>query len=144
MSGQEWDLAEIGLRRLGSQDIAAFWLRYATFCGSKPLRGSLWSRWREVSDDTIISLYLTNHSVGLFVRGQRGEKHETTLRRLESFEPALGLELGSALRGEYRCCYLASYPSTTLDPAAWPDAFAWLDETERRYLATLRIVLSGR
>ena len=143
MIRNEWDLPDIGLRRLGAQDIAAFWRGYSALCAPGLKHGSLWSRWREVSDDTIISLYLTNRSVGMFVRGQRGERYATTAQRLSAHEPQLGAALGSSLRGEYGLCYLVSRPTATTDLAQWSQAFDWLDETEGRYIATLQRVLTN-
>jgi hypothetical protein len=140
----EWDLPEIGLRRLGGQDIQLFWKRFAVAHGEGLSHGSLYSRWRVVSDDTVISLYLTNHSVGLFVRGQRGEPYSATARRLAGYEPELGAALGVALRGEYPLCYLTSHRIATTDTKAWPSAFDWLLAAEQRYEAVLLSILSER
>jgi hypothetical protein len=138
----EWDLPEIGLRRLGAQDIQAFWKRYAALHGSGLSHGSLYSRWREVSDDVVISLYLTNRSVGLFVRGQRGERWVTTANRLSLYEPDLGIALNASLRGYEGCCYLTNLPLPITDPKSWPQAFDWLLAAERRYEAVLRSTLA--
>jgi hypothetical protein len=137
----EWDLPEIGLRRLGGQDIKLFWKRFAAVHGEGLSHGSLYSRWRIVNDDTVISLYLTNHSVGLFVRGQRGEPYSATLRRFTDYEPELGAALGVGLRGEYPLCYLTNQRIATTDTRTWPAAFGWLLAAERRYEAVLLDVL---
>jgi hypothetical protein len=142
--GHEWDLPEIGLRRLGGQDIKQFWKHFADEHGEGLSHGSLYSRWRVVSDDTVISLYLTNHSVGLFVRGQRGEPYSATARRLAGYEPKLGAALGVALRGEYPLCYLTNHRIATTDTKAWPTAFDWLLAAEQRYEAVLLSILSER
>lgn len=138
---QEWDLPEIGLRRLSGRDIAAFWTGYARIAAPGLVHGSLYSRWRPVSEDCIISLYITNRSVGLFVRGERGERWATTAVRLEAYEPRLGKALGASLRGYPGCCYLGNHRIPTLDTGRWPEAYAWLDAAESRYAATLRKVL---
>ena len=70
-----------------------------------------------MADDLVISLYLTNRSVGLFVRGQRGESWATTVNRLSAYEPDLGLALGASLRGYEGCCYLSNLPLPVTDPA---------------------------
>lgn len=139
----EWDLPEIGLRRLGAQDIQLFWKRFAVAHGDGLSHGSLYSRWRVVSHDTVISLYLTNQSVGLFVRGQRGEPYSATVRRFTAYEPDLGVALGVALRGEYPLCYLTNCRTVTTDTKAWPAAFDWLLAAERRYEAVLRETFAG-
>lgn len=86
----------------------------------------------------MISLYITNRSVGMFVRGRRGETHATTLRRLSAFDPALGEALGSPLRHPFACCHLVDHRIATIDPATWSQAFGWLSERENAYAATLR------
>jgi hypothetical protein len=139
----EWDLPEIGLRRLGAQDIQLFWKRFAALHGDGLSHGSLYSRWRVVSDDTVISLYLTNHSVGLFVRGQRGEPYSATLRRFMAYEPELGAALGVSLPGDYPLCYLTDHRTAMTDTKTWPAACDWLLAAERRYEAVLRSALAG-
>ncbi|MGB3501008.1 MAG: hypothetical protein WBA44_05235 [Mesorhizobium sp.] len=133
----EWDLPEIGLRRLGAQDIQLFWKRYAAVHGPGLSHGSLYSRWREVGESIVISLYLTKNSVGLFVRGRRGESFVTTARRLSAYEPELGTALGASLHGEYPLCYLTGRSTVTTDTRAWPAAFDWMLAAERRYEAVL-------
>ena len=142
----EWDIANRGLRSLSSPEIKRFWDGYVDF--RKPVsidHGSLWSRWRRVSDDLVISLYLTNRSVGLFVRGERGERYPATVARLSAYEPALGEALDASLRGYEGCCYLSSFPLPVTDPATWPRGYAWLEEQEERYRRVLSdVVLSGK
>lgn len=134
----EWDIAHGGLRSLSSREIKAFWDGYLTRRNDPRIRhGSLYSRWRHVSDDLVISLYLTNRSVGLFVRGQRGEGHATTASRLSIFEPGLGLALGASLNGEYDLCYLTRHPVGMIDPANWPEAWEWLERQEELYSSVL-------
>jgi hypothetical protein len=141
----EWDIARGGLRSVSSTEIKAFWNGYIV--RRKDVRiehGSLYSRWRRVSDDLVLSLYLTNRSVGLFVRGQRGERYATTVNRLSAYEPHLGLALGASLRGYEGCCYLSNLPLPVTDPASWPQGYAWLEERERHYHRVLsEAVLRG-
>jgi hypothetical protein len=141
----EWDIARGGLRSVSSTEIKAFWNGY--IARRKDVRiehGSLYSRWRRVSDDLVISLYLTNRSVGLFVRGQRGERYATTANWLSAYEPDLGLALGASLRGYEGCCYLSNLPLPVTDPASWPQGYAWLEERERHYHRVLsEAVLRG-
>ena len=72
-------------------------------------------------------------SVGLFVRGQRGERYAATANRLSAYEPDLGLALDASLRGYEGCCYLSNLPLPVTDPASWPQGYAWLEERERHY-----------
>lgn len=134
----EWDISHRGLRSLSSPEIKRFWDGYVAF--RKPVEivhGSLWSRWRRVADDLVISLYLTNRSVGLFVRGQRGEGYRTTLTRLSGFEPELGIALGASLGGYEGCCYLTNFPLPVTDLEYWPRGHEWLEEREEHYFAVL-------
>ena len=130
----EWDIPHRGLRSLSSPEIKRFWEGYIAF--RKPVEivhGSLWSRWRRVADDLVLSLYLTNRSVGLFVRGERGEGWATTVNRLASYEPRLGKALDASLRGYEGCCYLSNFPLPVTDPASWPRGYEWLEEREEHY-----------
>lgn len=136
----EWDIARRGLRSISSPEIKTFWDGYIAHRRPVPIEhGSLYSRWRRVSDDLVISLYLTNRSVGLFVRGQRGERYRTTLNRLSGHEPQLGEALGASLRGYEGCCYLRNLPLPVTDPGCWPRAYVWLGGQEEFY----HRVLSG-
>jgi hypothetical protein len=64
----EWDIERSGLRSISSPEIKRFWDGYVARRKDGSIdHGSLYSRWRRVSDDLVISLYLTNRSVGLFV-----------------------------------------------------------------------------
>jgi hypothetical protein len=130
----EWDIARGGLRSISAPEIQAFWKGYIARRKEAPIEhGSLYSRWRRVADDLVISLYLTNRSVGLFVRGQRGERYPTTVVRLSAFEPGLGIALGASLRGYPGCCYLTNFPLPVTDPASWLRGYGWLEEQEERY-----------
>jgi hypothetical protein len=134
----EWDIARGGLRSISSREIKSFWDGYIARRRPVPIEhGSLYSRWRQVSDDLVISLYLTNRSVGLFVRGPRGERYRTTLQRLLAEEPQLGESLGASLDGYPGCCYLTNHPLAMTDPASWPEAFTWLQRQEEFYYRTL-------
>lgn len=139
----EWDIARAGLRSISSPEIKRFWNGYIARRRGAPIyHGSLYSRWRRVKDDLVISLYLTNRSVGLFVRGERGESYATTLNRLSAYEPGLGLALGASLRGYEGCCYLSNFPLPVTDPASWPHGYEWLEEQEEHYHRSLSEVVN--
>lgn len=129
----EWDIARTGLRSISAAEIKVFWAGYVRRRGNVIEHGSLYSRWRQAAGDLVISLYLTNRSVGLFVRGQRGERFATTASRLSAYEPELGEALGASLRGYEGCCYLTNMPWPVTDPASWPQAHEWLERAEIRY-----------
>lgn len=140
----KWDIERSNLRSLSSPEIGRFWEGYVAF--RKPVlieRGSLWSRWRSVSGDLVISIYLTNRSVGLFVRGQRGERYPTTVARLSTYEPGLGKALGASLRGYEGCCYLSNLPMQVTDTTCWPQAYERLAGREEHYYSVLGKVAAG-
>jgi hypothetical protein len=140
----EWDIARGSLRSISSPEIKTFWNGYiARRKDARIEHGSLYSRWRRVSDDLVLSLYLTNRSVGLFVRGQRGEGYATTVNRLSAYEPDLGLALGASLRGYIGCCYLSNLPLPVTDPASWPRGYEWLEEQEELFHRVLVETVSG-
>ncbi len=108
------------------------------------MHGSLYSRWRILADDLVLSLYVANRSVGLFVRGQRGESFATTANRLSAYEPQLGLALGAGLRDFPGCCYLGRLPLAVTDPGNWPSGYEWLEREEERYCRVLNeMVVDG-
>jgi hypothetical protein len=130
----EWDIERTGLRSISAPEIKAFWNGYVARRPAGLIEhGSLYSRWRRVADDLVISLYITNRSVGLFVRGQRGERWATTVNRLSAYEPQLGEALGASLRGYEGCCYLSNFPLPVTDPASWPRGYGWLEKREAFY-----------
>jgi hypothetical protein len=141
----EWDIARSNLRSISSPEIKQFWDGYIAYRKDAPIdHGSLYSRWRRVADDLVLSLYLTNRSVGLFVRGERGERWATTVNRLAAYEPQLGKALGASLRGYEGCCYLSNLPLPVTDPASWPQGYTWLEEQEESYHRVLSAAVSGK
>jgi hypothetical protein len=138
----EWDIERNGLRSISVAEIKTFWNGYIARRKDALIEhGSLYSRWRRVSDDLVISLYLTNRSVGLFVRGPRGERYATTVNRLSAYEPDLGEALGGSLHGYEGCCYLSNLPLPVTDPASWRQAYAGLEEREQHYHRVLSEVV---
>lgn len=141
----EWDIEHRGLRSISSPEIKRFWDGYIAYRKDAPIEhGSLYSRWRRVADDLVISLYLTNRSVGLFVRGQRGERYQTTVARLSAYEPDLGNALAASLAGYPGCCYLTNFPLPVTDPASWSEGYTWLEEREEHYYRVLSDAVNSR
>jgi hypothetical protein len=103
--------------------------------------GNTFSRWRDVpGTELILAYYITNHSVGVFVRGQRGIPCRDTAAHLPRFslETALGIPLGNP-----------DFPfglPYRFDPAqrlAWPKSHEWLNATGDRYVAALAGIVGG-
>jgi hypothetical protein len=103
--------------------------------------GNTFSRWRDVpGTELVLAYYITNHSVGLFVRGQRGTPVRDTAATLPlySLELALGVPVGNP-----------DFPLVSMyrfDPAAraaWPKSQLWLHEAGERYVAALAEIVGG-
>ena len=142
----EWDLPEIGLRKQSAGDRDRYWSRYtAARPDVRYLRGNTFSRWRAVpATELFISLYITNHSTGAFVRGPRGEPYATTLARLgrntvDDIAAALDVDRDNG-RG---FPLVRAHRFTATDSAAWPAAQDWLRRTEDDYLAVLVRLAAG-
>jgi hypothetical protein len=134
----------IGLRKLSSADFSAFWDQYAAVRpGLRLARGNRYSRWRAVAGtDIFIALYLTNRSVGLFVRGERGLSLKGASRKLDLYEPRLSGALG-VLSESQGCPYLSRLALATTDTATWPRGHQWLLEREAFYHAVLARIVGG-
>jgi len=134
---EEWDLPSIGLRKLSALERRRFWDIYQASRKEVVYRwGNTYSRWREIGGARLnISLYITNHSVGLFVRGERGASLRST-RMLLSPRTA-ELEVALAARLEDEAPLLRSLRLATTDPTTWKQAYQWLAEREEDYFAAL-------
>jgi hypothetical protein len=134
---EEWDLPSIGLRKLSALDRKRFWTIYQAIRPHVVYRwGNTFSRWRAVDGAPLnISLYITNHSVGLFVRGDRGASLRST--RLFLAARAAELERKLAARLDDEAPLLRSLRLATTDPTTWAKAHEWLAEQEDHYLRAL-------
>jgi hypothetical protein len=135
--GHEWDLPSIGLRNLSAKERLQFWDLYQAARPETRYRwGNTYSRWSAVPGTNLnLSLYITNHSVGLFVRGERGASLTSTRVLLQPRAPALQAELGARLDAE--APLLTSLALATTDPANWARAHRWLAEHETIYMGAL-------
>lgn len=133
----EWNLPEIGLRRLSALDMRRFWDGFiAIRPGIRYGWGNVYSRWRAVPGTELnLSLYITNHSIGLFVRGQRGTPLSATRAGLQPRARELERALGAEVHAE--APLLRNMPLATTDPSSWSRGYEWLRESEAEYLAVL-------
>jgi hypothetical protein len=119
-----------------------FWESFAARYPALRLRwGNTFSRWRDVAGtELVVAHYITDHSVGIFVRGQRGMPVPETAARLYAF--SLGLALGAEL-GDPRCPFLRQLRADTLDPETWPECHDWLFAAGDAYAVTLTEIVGG-
>jgi hypothetical protein len=132
----------VGLRNLSAAECDEFWRHYAALRpGLRLQRGNHYSRWRPVAGtDIFIALYLTNRSVGMFVRGERGLSLEGAARMLSMHEPRLSRAL-NAPPFDQGCPYLTRLPLDTRDRQRWAQGHEWLIKKEEFYHRVLaRIV----
>lgn len=137
MRVEEWDLPTIGLRNLSFGDRKTFWKAYqAARPDVRYAWGNTFSRWRVVPGTVFnLSLYITNHSVGLFVRGERGVPLSATRIALAPRKKELEGALDARVDDE--APLLRSLAIATRDPATWARAQEWLARSETDYLAKL-------
>ena len=103
--------------------------------------GNTFARWRDVpGTELVVSHYITNHSVGVFVRGQRGVPCIETAAQL----PAFSLEIAlAAPLGRPDFPFVTALPLDTLDEARWAPSYDWLFAVGERYVAALAEVVGG-
>lgn len=133
-----------GLRKLSVRDCEEFWSQYVSRRpGLRLLRGNHYSRWRPVAGaDLFIAVYLTNHSVGLFIRGERGLSLKGASRKLAAWEPELVRSLGVPPVA-HGCPFLSRLPLPMTDRTVWPAGQDWLVEREEFYHRVLARIVGG-
>lgn len=103
--------------------------------------GNTFSRWRDVpGTELVLAYYITNHSVGVFVRGQRGIPCKDTAATLPlySLETALEVPVGNP-----DFPFVSAY---RFDPAirlGWPKSQDWLHAEGERYVAVFAEIVGG-
>jgi hypothetical protein len=103
--------------------------------------GNTFSRWRSVpGTELVLAYYITNHSVGVFVRGERGIPCRDTAAGLPVFslETGLGVPLGNA-----DFPFVSAYRFDPFHQRAWPKSHDWLQATGAHYVATLAAIVGG-
>lgn len=128
---------EASLRGLSTRDRSVFWEGFvATRPGVDYAKGNNFSRWRAVPGTGLnIALYITNRSVGLFVRGPRGVPLSATRVDLRARTAELESALGARLDDEAPLLRNFRLPAT--DTSCWPMAYDWLRDNEAEYMAVL-------
>ncbi|WP_342363679.1 hypothetical protein [Terrarubrum flagellatum] len=133
----EWDLPRIGLRGLSARDRQLFWQGFEKGRRGAPyVKGNGFSRWRPVAGTELnIALYITNRSVGLFVRGLRGVPLSATRVLLGPRKAELETRLAARLDDEVPL--LRRLPLASTDTSTWARAYEWLRDAEEDFLAAL-------
>lgn len=103
--------------------------------------GNTFSRWRDVpGTELVLAYYITNHSVGVFVRGQRGTPCRDTAATLPRFslETALGVDMGTP-----DFPFVSPYRFDPGARAAWPKSHVWLHAEGERFVKALAQIVGG-
>ena len=103
--------------------------------------GNTFSRWRDVpGTELVLAYYITNHSVGVFVRGQRGIPCRDTAAHLPRFslEVALGVALGNP-----DFPFGVPYRFDPSQRRLWPESHDWLAATGERFVTVLAEIVGG-
>lgn len=103
--------------------------------------GNTFSRWRDVpGTELVVAYYITNHSVGMGIRGQRGIPNRDTAAILPRFslETALGVPLGTP-----DFPFISAYRFDPAIQAHWPASHDWLHAEGERYVAAVAEIVGG-
>ena len=104
------------------------------------------SRWSVLDDiDVVIVQYVARASVGVFIRGRRGEAAGNLLQRLRPHVPALEAALGTTIGDEGSDhFFVSSQKADTADRSCWDTAADWLSANRKRYETALRDIMGTR
>ena len=127
-----------------------FWTHYVERFPDELARGNAdaaSSRWRVLSDlDLVVTIYLAQKSVGVFIRGVRGTSNAEVYERLaphaERLRTATGAEIGNPEAGHYFS--LSSFKCNSNDKAQWDAMSDWLHSTADAYETTLKDIFAGQ
>jgi hypothetical protein len=134
------DLSTIGQFRL------AFWQHYLGRYPSEAVdypADALSNRWRSLpAHGLIVSQYLAQRSVGVFIRGERGEDRTQNEARLAPHLTELERRLNASPNDDW--AFGKSKAFDTKDRANWDQMADWLHETAELYVNTLTDVLGEK
>jgi hypothetical protein len=103
--------------------------------------GNTFSRWRDVpGTELVVAYYITNHSVGVAIRGQRGIPCRDTAATLPAYSLALrlGVEMGTP-----DFPFISAYRFDPAHEKLWPQSHAWLYDAGNRYVDGVAEVVGG-
>lgn len=102
--------------------------------------GGATSRWRTFKElGLVITIYLAQKEVGVFIRGPRGAVDQEVYDLLAPHADRLAEATGVALGNKYFC--LKTHPGKTADREHWNDLSDWLHSTADTYEAALKEML---
>ncbi|WP_284180401.1 hypothetical protein [Rhabdaerophilum sp. SD176] len=126
----------------------AFWLEYLARHPQAEALGmgavGVSSNWlkADATGEIMISVWVGQRMLGLFVRSRRGADGTETRALLEPHREALETRLGARFGGDRENTFLGRQKNVDLtDRANWPDAIDWLHGSVTQYLDVLRQIL---
>lgn len=120
--------------------LRSFWAVFLLRSGARPYTlGNRYSRWRTVgAEDLVVACYVTDYSVGVFLRGLRGESSTATRARLGERLDRLATALNLATGVDF--LLVRRWVLDTEDPARWPEMADWLHDAGDRVVGAARRV----
>ena len=127
-----------------------FWTHYVNRFPDELARGNAdaaSSRWRVLSElGLVVTIYLAQKSVGVFIRGTRGTSNAEVFERLaphaDRLRMATGAEIGNPEAGHYFS--LSSFKCNSNDKAQWDAMSDWLHSTADAYETALKDIFAGQ
>ncbi len=117
------------------ESLRSFWAVFLHRAGDRRYDlGNRYSRWRPIGAEALIAAcYITDHSVGVFLRGPRGERSAATRKRLGVRLDRLAAALGVPQGAEF--LLVRRLAADTEDAARWPEFADWLHAAGDRVVA---------
>lgn len=105
------------------------------------------SRWRELAPQRLVIVqYLARGGVGVFIRGEKATKDETTAARLAPIASLLAVKLGRDLVNHNvpKAFFHSRRGIRAEDPANWDTMADWLHHKANDYQSVILRVLADR
>ena len=123
-----------------------FWTYYVNRFSDERARGradGASSRWRVFEDmGLVVTVYLAQKSVGVFIRGLRGMDSADVYTQLathaDQLQSTLGAKIGNPERGHY---FVSAHGGNSADQSQWDDMCDWLHATADTYETALTEIL---
>lgn len=137
VSAESKPLSEAGQFRL------EFWTHYLNrhpFDEKDGKAGGYSNRWRTVGD-FVVSYYIAQRSVGVFIRGLRNAESQEVYLALQPYAAMLSKATGADIGGPDGKYFFGSYIKvSTSDRAQWNELADWLHDKTARYENALRTI----
>lgn len=120
-----------------SDALRSFWAVFHARSGERRcVLRTRYARWRAIDQsDLVVSQYVTDRSVGVFLRGPKGEGWRTTAARLDPVAAILSAALDARMGRAF--LFPTRVALDTADDRNWLEMADWLHREADRYVAAL-------